>query len=352
MSMQLAPRLVSRLTWGETDLVEGTEAMLWPASSPDDAAGGPPEVPGWRAVLSWVRPQVIRLETAEPLPLPDLMLVGTLSVAGPAYFVARKSYQIGTTAACEPPTAVHIVERRDLFRVPVAANTSVALPGGTYPTATMDLSLGGARICLPQVLAVGTPVELQIELLRGQVAQLGAEARHCCPIAPLPAGGSSPRGRRADGARQPGPGHAQAPMSIVGFAFIGVPPEAERRLSDFLARHQRRLMPRVTRRLPMEYRPEERSFYYEAFATEISPGDMIFGARKPHLPGERVGVRVRLGRSDFEFAGRVVAYRASADDEGAVAHIVRVSFAETGDVLEAKFRKAVRDLAIDSVSRR
>src|SRR5579875_3864685 len=113
MSMQSASRLVRTLPWAQADLVEGTEAFLWPAASPQDAEEPPPDTAtAVRAVLSWARPKVLRFETASPEPLPTLLLVSTFSVEGPALFVVTKTYQIGSTAACEPPRRVYIVERR------------------------------------------------------------------------------------------------------------------------------------------------------------------------------------------------------------------------------------------------
>ncbi|HXR22688.1 MAG TPA: hypothetical protein VN786_09040, partial [Acidimicrobiales bacterium] len=61
---QTAPRLARRLAWADADLVEGTEALLWPASGLAD--GEAEELPdrseASRAVLSWVRPKVLRFE--------------------------------------------------------------------------------------------------------------------------------------------------------------------------------------------------------------------------------------------------------------------------------------------------
>ena len=51
---QTAPRLARRLAWADADIVEGTEALLWPASS--EAASEAEELPdrseACRAVLS------------------------------------------------------------------------------------------------------------------------------------------------------------------------------------------------------------------------------------------------------------------------------------------------------------
>ena len=90
--------------------MEGTEALLWPATS--DAAAEAEELPdrseACRAVLSWVRPKVLRFEIeSPPRALPELLLVSTLAVGGPAQFVVRKTYQISTTVACDPPRQYH-----------------------------------------------------------------------------------------------------------------------------------------------------------------------------------------------------------------------------------------------------
>ncbi len=144
--------LVRKQAWTEAHLVEGTEALLWPAEDVD--AAGATELPdpadAVRAILSWVRPKVLRFKmTVAPQGLPDLILVSTRAVSGPARFVARKSYQISTYVVCDPPDEVHIVERRDLFRVPVATRVTVTTPGGQWDVFSMDFSPGGMRACPP-----------------------------------------------------------------------------------------------------------------------------------------------------------------------------------------------------------
>ena len=343
MSMQVAPRLVRRLSWAEADLVEGTEAWLWPARAEDSGEGPPADTSSAvRAVLSWVRPQILRFETSTPQPLPALLLVSTLSVAGPAHFVVRKTYQIGTTAACEPPRQLNIVERRDLFRVSVAAPVKVEAATGTWSLFSMDCSLGGMRVCPPANLRVGTEVAVQVELHAGHVVNLPAVVRHSRLY--LTPGAKAGPATEEDGC-------AGCP-SIVGLQFLEVPGDVERRLSDFVSRHQRRLMPRVEARLPMEYCPEQRAYYLETFAREASPGDLVFETRKPHLPGERMKVRIRLGRRDFVFGCCVVASHSSPRDEGGLTHVVKASLDDGGDTVEAQFRKAVRELAIEKVSSR
>jgi len=344
MSMQAAPHLVRRLSWAEADLVEGTEALIWPALSEDGGEGVPADsTDAVKAVLSWVRPQVLRFETSSPEPLPGLLLVSTLSVAGPAHFVVRKTYQIGTMAACEPPREVNIFERRDLFRVPVAARVQVEAATGTWSLSSMDCSLGGLRVCPPANLVVGTEVEVKVELHGGHAVTLPAVVRHSRLYLP-------PGTKRKPGATEE-EGCDGCP-SIVGLQFLQVPGDAERRLSEFVSRHQRRLMPRVEARLPMEYCPEQRAYYLESFAREASPGDLVFETRKPHLPGERMKVRIRLGRRDFEFGSCVVASTSSEREEGRISHFVKASLDEGADVVESQFRKAVRELAIEMVSSR
>lgn len=348
MSMQTAPRLVRRLKWADADLVEGTEAMLWPASSAEDAEAPPPDsADAVHGVLSWARPKVLRFETTTPEPLPDLLLVSTLSVDGPAMFVVRKTYQIGPTAACEPPREIHIVERRDLFRVPVAAKVTLAAASRTWELSSLDCSLGGMRVCPPANLAVGSQVEVKVELHNGHVLNLVAEVRHSHLFQPL--GAAAAKAPRLGPARVDS---CDACPTIVGLQFLSVPAESERRLGEFVSRHQRRLMPRTRARLPMEYCPEQRAYYLETFASEISPGDLVFETRKAHVPGERMKVRARLGRRDYEFGSYVVASHSFARDEGGTGHCVRVSLDEGSDAQESLFRKAVRDLAIERMGSR
>ena len=160
---------------------------MWPASGLAD--GEAEELPdrseACRAVLSWVRPKVLRFEI-EPPPraLPELLLVSTLAVGGPAQFVVRKTYQISTTVACDPPAKITIVERRDLFRIPVAARVTVESASGTWSLYSVDCSVGGIRICPPNPIEVGAEVEVKVELGAGNEIILPAVVRHCRPYPP------------------------------------------------------------------------------------------------------------------------------------------------------------------------
>lgn len=340
MSTELAPRPARRLPWAEADLVEGTEALLWPASSaaaadldelPDPSTGAP-------AVLSWVRSKVLRFETGSPQPLPELLLVSTVAVGGPAQFVTRKQYQVGNTAVCDPPRYIRIVERRDLFRVPVATKVRLGTASGDMSLHSMDCSLGGLRICPPQPLEVGSEIEVQVELAGGTEVTLPAVVRHCHPY-------TKPRGR-------PGPDRASAAMelSVVGLQFLRLPSDVERHLSQFVGYHQRRLMPRVQAVTPVEYRSHGHRQFLEAFAVEVSPGDAVFLAYDAHQPGDAIELKLRLRGQNYRFDACALSCDVTTEDEGvARRYVVRASFEDTGDAAEAQFRKAVRDLAVEKM---
>ena len=340
LSSQSPTQLVRKQAWTEAHLVEGTEALLWPAEDVNAAAATelPDPDEAVRAVLSWVRPRVLRFKmTVPPQGLPELILVSTRATSGPARFVVHKSYQISTYVVCDPPDEVHIVERRDLFRVPVATRVTVAAPSGQWALYSMDFSPAGIRVCPPAALEIGTEVDLAVDLGHDQVLAIPAVVRHSQPYAG--AGG-------APGACPPG-SDGGCPNQ-VGLQFLRLPARAERQLAQFVAHHQRRLMPRVKARLTVEYRCEHRRQFVEALVTEVSPGDLVFVAREVHLPGDRLEFTLRLGPRTYHFEAHAVSYKSTVvGSDNHTRHVVVASLDESGDVAEARFRVAIRDLALE-----
>jgi hypothetical protein len=325
--------------WAEVELVDGTAAMIWPA--PDLDAAESEELPdpstGVEAVLSRVKSNVVRFELATDEPLADVLLVSTVAVSGPARFIVGKSYQAGAALVCDSPDEVYVIERRDLFRIPVAAPVTIHATSGHWSLFTMDCSLGGLCVCPPLPLAVATEVRVKLTL-DGAMVLLSAVVRHTRPVD----GGGDPNFSKLAGGAAP---------SVTGLQFVEVRGDTERQLSDFIGRHQRRLMPRVQAVVPLEYRSHGLKQFVEGRTHELSPGDIVFVVRQRHLPGDRVELKARLSRQEYIFNGSVVNSRDS-DDGGVPLHVVKVSLDDAGSVIEGQFRKAVRDLAIDRIGSR
>ncbi len=351
---QTAPRLARRLAWADADLVEGTEALLWPASS--EADGDAEELPdrseACRAVLSWVRPKVVRFEIeSPPRALPELLLVSTPwrlgGRLGTILWSARRT-RSAPPFACDPPPNVTIVERRDLFRIPVAARVTVESASGTWSLYSVDCSVGELRIRPPNPIEVGAEVEVKVELpalvTRSSCRPSSGTAR---PYPPEALSTVVVLKVRLDAGSDSSP-------SVAGLQFLRVPSDAERHLSQFVGRHQRRLMPRVQAVVPLEYRSHSDRRFLEAFANELSPrGPRACWPAVPHLPppGERLELRLRLSRQDFVFHASAVSCETTVEDEGkTVRHFVKVSFDDADTAVEGNFRKAVRELSIERFS--
>lgn len=340
LSSPSPPRLVRKQAWGQGLLIEGTEALLWPAEDGIEAAAMPLPDPddAVRAILSWVRPKVLRFQmTVAPQGFPELVLVSTQASSGPAQFVVRKSYQITTTVVCDPPDEVHIVERRDLFRVPVATPVTLTAPSGKHALYSIDISTGGVRVCSPEPLQIGTEVDVSVELGGGQVVEAPAVVRHSRSFG---VAGGAPRLAQQ--------GERDGCPSQVGLQFLHLAPRAERQLAQFVARHQRRLMPRVKTFLTAQYSCDLRPLFVDAPVTEVSPGEIVLVAREAHLPGEPLGLRLRVGGRAYNFGARVVSCKTEAVGDGErTRHLVVASLAEGDDIAEERFRIAVRDLALE-----
>ena len=323
------PGRVRRFPWAPDHLVEGTQALVWPAKTAGGMPEGLPELPGpaeaWPAVLSWVRAKIIRFELAPPpQPVPEWVLASTSATAGPVYFVVQKAYQVGATIVCEPPKELFLIERRDLFRLPVATRVRVETADGVWSTYCVDCSLGGLRVCTPGTLEVGSQVRLYVELGAGGSAELEAIVRHC---------------------------RAVGEHSIVGLQFQDLEPRAEQRLTHFVGDHQRRLLPRVAAPVPVDYGPFGSRHFREGVASELSPGDVTFVAREAHPPGERLELQLRVRRHEYRFAATVVSSEPAHDGDGDRSKLVRASLDDVSPEVQAKFRQAVRELAIDRVTK-
>jgi hypothetical protein len=178
------------------------------------------------------------------------------------------------------------------------------------------------RICPPQPIDIGAEVEVTMDLGSGATVALPAVVRHC---------------------------EAGFPPS-VGLQFVGLTGDLERRLAQFLGHSQRRLMPRVRALVALEYRSHGRPQFVEGLARELSPGDIEMVIYERHSPGDRLELKFRLKRQEFRFQARAVDCEGTGGADGSpLRYVVRVSIDDPGPDVEGRFRKAVRELAIERV---
>jgi hypothetical protein len=240
-------------------------------------------------------------------------------------------------------------------------------------------------ICPPQPLEVGTEVEVKVELDVVTAVTLPAIVRHCRPV---DQGGNAglthadpdqvqvahtyPALPVAAGARVSGPDHVHhGPVhydlahpdparlgparegcpSLTGLQFLHVSSDVERHLYQFVGRNQRRLMPRVRALLPLQYRSHGRRQFVDAVAHELSPGDVALLADERHTPGDLLELRFRLGGQEFGFEACAVSCDTTSQEEGKSSrHLVKAWIGDSGDAIEAQYRKALRGLALDRLA--
>ena len=96
-------------------------------------------------------------------------------------------------------------------------------------------------------------------------------------------------------------------------------------------------MPRVKTFLTAQYSCERRPLFVDAPVTEVSPGEIVLVAREAHLPGEPLGLRLRVGGRAYNFGARVVSCKTEAVGDGErTRHLVVASLAESEDSAEER----------------
>lgn len=180
------------------------------------------------------------------------------------------------------PRRVLAINRRSLFRVPVALPVEIGLTRkeeDALRSTTLDISQGGARVLLPSRLDEDFRVRLRLHLSDDVVISTNATVRHC---------------------KKGANGYA------TGLNFGVLNSADSRALSQAMARHQRRLQPQVHASLIIHWTSEKSNRSHPATTVAISPGAIAMHTQDDLDLGDRLAVHLRTPSQQFAIDTTVV----------------------------------------------
>lgn len=207
------------------------------------------------------------------------------------------------------------LNRRSLFRVPVALPVEIAVSPGqtdTVRTTTLDISESGIRTLLPSRLDEDLIVRLALHLSDDEVIVVPAQVRHWVRVTN---------------------GYA------TGLAFAQLSAGDAKLLAQAIARHQRRLRPEVSTSLLVHFTPSSTNRSYPATTIAISPGAVAVHTLDHLELGDRLSLSLRTGHQSFVLGASVVDHQLT---EERIRGVLALDVLGRSD--ESRLRSALDDL--------
>lgn len=216
------------------------------------------------------------------------------------------------------PRRLLAINRRSLFRVPVALPVDIALTrkeGDALRSTTLDISQGGARVLVPSRLEEELRIRLSLHLSDDVVISTNATVRHCK--------------KGANG-------------FATGLHFGVLTGADPRHLAQAIARHQRRLQPQVHSSLLIHWTSPKSSRSHPATTVAISPGAMAIHTQDDLELGDHLSVHLRTPTQDFNLGATVVDH-ARVDERNRTLLAIDV----LGQTEEKQLRAALQEMEDD-----
>lgn len=213
------------------------------------------------------------------------------------------------------PRRMLAINRRSLFRVPVALPIDISLSAkgsDALRSTTLDISQGGLRVLVPSRLDEDLRVRVSLHLSEDEVVSAHATVRHCV--------------RGANG-------------YATGLSFGVLAGADARTVAQAMARHQRRLQPQVHHSLLVHWTSPSSARSQAASTVAISPGAVAVHTQEDLELGDRLSLEMATPHQKFTLGVTVVDRQRSEERNRGLLAIDVLAPAE-----EKQLRAALHDL--------